>query len=141
MARVTEDNSNGSAVDLKVVAVQVYRKDLASFRFQALEPGRLKLHGWHPGQVAALATDEHAPSYFAIASAPEEKDSVEFLVKRNTGISVSLLEQGLGATAQLTGPFGRGFPAWPGGPSNEFPAFPEPANPRERGPHWAFADN
>jgi NAD(P)H-flavin reductase len=70
-----------------------------------------------PGQVAALRAGGAAERsfYFAFASAPEDEE-LEFLIKRPAsggdggGAQQSLYEQEAGATVELTGIVGHGFP-------------------------------
>lgn len=63
-----------------------------------------------PGQIAILAIEEIGESYFALASAPEDKDGMEFLIRKGSGVSEALYEVKKGDTVQGKGPLGRGFP-------------------------------
>jgi NAD(P)H-flavin reductase len=63
-----------------------------------------------PGQVAVLGIQGIGESYYAIASAPEEKTGLEFLVKNGEGVSKALYEAGTGSPVLLKGPVGKGFP-------------------------------
>jgi len=63
-----------------------------------------------PGQVAILGTEGVGESYFAIASAPEDKGGMEFLIRKAGGVSEALFEVSRGALVQGKGPLGRGFP-------------------------------
>lgn len=63
-----------------------------------------------PGQVAVLGLEGEGESYFAIASAPEDKGGMEFLVKKGGGLSEKLFEIKKGDKVQAKGPVGKGFP-------------------------------
>ena len=62
-----------------------------------------------PGQVAVLRVADHAPAYFAFASAPEDRD-LEVLVKKKAGASQTIYELQTGDTIDLVGIAGHGFP-------------------------------
>jgi len=49
-------------------------------------------------------------SYFAIASAPEDKGGMEFLIRKSEGVSQALFEVRKGDLVQGKGPLGKGFP-------------------------------
>lgn len=61
-----------------------------------------------PGQVAVLRVPDHDPTYFAFASAPEDRD-LEVLVKRKAGASHTLYEMQRGNVIELVGVAGHGF--------------------------------
>jgi sulfhydrogenase subunit gamma (sulfur reductase) len=63
-----------------------------------------------PGQVAVLGVPGVGESYYAIASAPEDKTGMEFLVKKGEGVSKALFEAKKGDLVQAKGPVGKGFP-------------------------------
>ncbi len=63
-----------------------------------------------PGQVAVLGLPEHGEGYFAIASAPEDKGILEFLVKDGKGVAEAIFRLRKGEALQVKGPFGKGFP-------------------------------
>ena len=63
-----------------------------------------------PGQVAVLGIPGIGESYFAIASAPEDNLSMEFLVKNGQGVSKALYEAKQGDPVNAKGPVGKGFP-------------------------------
>src|SRR3712207_529056 len=68
-------------------------------------------HGvrFSPGQVAVLKVGEEPPSYFAIASAPED-DELEFLIKRSgTGPGRLVYEMNVGDRVELRSIVGHGF--------------------------------
>src|SRR5581483_11650765 len=92
-------------IKLTVTNIDNIHDDLACFSMAA-ENG---LSDFIPGQVAVLSLDGQAKSYFAIASAPGE-DTLSFLVKRGSGVSGALFEQGIGSSVLMTGPVGKGFP-------------------------------
>ena len=63
-----------------------------------------------PGQVAVLGIERAGESYFAIASAPEDRDGMEFLIRKGGGASGALFEVKKGDPVQAKGPVGKGFP-------------------------------
>jgi NAD(P)H-flavin reductase len=63
-----------------------------------------------PGQVAVLGVEGVGESYFAIASAPEERGILQFLVKDGGGAAGALFRAKPGDTVQAKGPVGKGFP-------------------------------
>ena len=63
-----------------------------------------------PGQVAILGMEGLGESYFAIASAPEDKGALEFLIRKGAGVAEALFAAKLGTPVQAKGPLGRGFP-------------------------------
>ena len=63
-----------------------------------------------PGQVAVLGLEGVGESYFAIASAPEDKGVLQFLVKDGKGAAGALFQMKAGDTVQVKGPVGKGFP-------------------------------
>jgi NAD(P)H-flavin reductase len=63
-----------------------------------------------PGQVAVLGVAGIGESYYALASAPEERSGMEFLVKNGEGVSKALYEAKEGDQVQAKGPVGKGFP-------------------------------
>jgi sulfhydrogenase subunit gamma (sulfur reductase) len=63
-----------------------------------------------PGQVAILGVEGVGESYFAIASAPEDKGVLQFLVKDGKGAAGALFQMKEGDTVLLKGPVGKGFP-------------------------------
>lgn len=63
-----------------------------------------------PGQVAVLGVEGVGESYFAIASAPEDKDGLEFLIRDGKGAASALFNAKEGDVIQGKGPVGKGFP-------------------------------
>lgn len=63
-----------------------------------------------PGQVAVLGIQGVGEAYMALASAPEDKGGLEFLVKKGEGVSKALFEAKKGDQVQAKGPMGKGFP-------------------------------
>jgi sulfhydrogenase subunit gamma (sulfur reductase) len=64
-----------------------------------------------PGQVAVLGIEGVGESYFAIASAPEDKGAMEFLVKDGgKGAAAVIFKAKPGDKVQGKGPVGKGFP-------------------------------
>jgi sulfhydrogenase subunit gamma (sulfur reductase) len=69
-------------------------------------------HLWRfiPGQVAILGKEGVGESYFAIASAPEDREGMDFLVRNGEGVSAFLFSAKVGDTVSGKGPLGKGFP-------------------------------
>jgi sulfhydrogenase subunit gamma (sulfur reductase) len=63
-----------------------------------------------PGQVAVLGVEGVGESYFAIASAPEDKGILQFLIRDGGGAAGALFRAQVGDTVQVKGPVGKGFP-------------------------------
>ena len=66
--------------------------------------------GFVPGQVAVLGIGGVGEAYFAIASAPQDKGILEFLVKDGEGVAGRIYRLKKGDTVSVKGPFGKGFP-------------------------------
>jgi NAD(P)H-flavin reductase len=60
--------------------------------------------------VQVMAEGQEKPSYFAIASPPEQERVLEFLVKDGPGVAGALYAAPAGSTFQVSGPLGPGFP-------------------------------
>ena len=60
--------------------------------------------------MAILGVEGVGESYFAIASAPEDKGSLQFLVKDGKGAAGALFQMKEGETVQAQGPGGQGVP-------------------------------
>ena len=69
-----------------------------------------KVWSFIPGQVAVLGIEGVGESYFAIASAPEDKQSMDFLIREGEGVSGALFRLNRGDSVQGKGPLGKGFP-------------------------------
>jgi NAD(P)H-flavin reductase len=80
------------------------------FTFAADEASRLDDLAFEPGQVAVLSLPDYGEAYLAIASAPDDPTSLEFLVKRTGDLGERLCDLGRSAEATLVGLVGRGFP-------------------------------
>jgi len=63
-----------------------------------------------PGQVAILGMEGIGESYYAIASAPDDKNGLDVLVKDGKGVSAALFRANKGDKIQGKGPIGKGFP-------------------------------
>jgi NAD(P)H-flavin reductase len=63
-----------------------------------------------PGQVAVVGVEGVGESYFAIASAPEDKGVLQFLVKDGKGAAGAIFAMKEGDAVQVKGPVGKGFP-------------------------------
>lgn len=62
------------------------------------------------GQVAVVGVEGVGESYFAVASAPEDKDVLQFLVKNGKGAAGALFTMEEGDSVYVKGPVGKGFP-------------------------------
>ncbi|MDO8636099.1 MAG: FAD-binding oxidoreductase [Dehalococcoidia bacterium] len=93
---------------LTTFSVQWVREETAQMRLISLNSG--KVWSFIPGQVAILRLEGVGESYYAIASAPEDKGGMEFLIHEGAGVSKALFEIKKGAQVQAKGPVGKGFP-------------------------------
>ena len=91
-----------------ILTVQSVREETPQTRVIALNGGNV--WSFIPGQVAVLGIEGVGESYFAIASAPEDKGGMEFLVKKGGGAAEALFEVKKGDPVQVKGPVGKGFP-------------------------------
>jgi len=80
------------------------------FTLGADEGSRLDDLTFDPGQVAVLALHDYGEAYLAIASSPDRRDALEFLVKRSGDVGEQLCDLGRSAAVELVGFVGRGFP-------------------------------
>ena len=90
------------------LTVQWVREETAQMRLISLNGERV--WSFIPGQVAILGMEEVGESYFAIASAPEDKGGMEFLIQKGEGVSGALFGVKRGDLVQGKGPLARGFP-------------------------------
>lgn len=88
--------------------VQWVREETALMRLISLNGERV--WSFIPGQVAILGIEGVGESYFAIASAPEDKGGMEFLIQKGEGVSRLLFEVKRGDLVQGKGPLAGGFP-------------------------------
>lgn len=88
--------------------VQWVREETTQMRLISLNGE--KVWSFIPGQVAVLGIGGVGESYFAIASAPEDKGGMEFLIRKGGGVSEALFGVKRGAAVQVKGPVGKGFP-------------------------------
>ena len=91
-----------------ILTVQSVREETSQARLISLNGGNV--WSFIPGQVAVLGIEGVGESYFAVASAPEDKGGMEFLVKKGGGASGALFEVKKGDPVQAKGPVGKGFP-------------------------------
>lgn len=89
-------------------AVQWVREETAEMRLISVNGG--KLWSFIPGQVAILGIEGGGESYFTIASAPEDKHGMDFLIRKRGDVSIALFRLSEGDTIQGKGPLGKGFP-------------------------------
>ena len=86
---------------------------ITGVRDQARSTRSFNLHAdgavdFTPGQVAILRVNGQEPSYFAFASAPDDRD-LEVLVKQKTGASSVIYDLCVGEHLELVGIAGHGF--------------------------------
>ena len=70
------------------------------------------VHPFTTGQFVVIGIPDvktPAPAYFAIASAPQETNHYEFVVKGGAAMADHLIELTPGAEVQVEGPMGKGF--------------------------------
>lgn len=105
-----KDQETQRSISMVVKEIIKHNQDIWSFHLAPKEEGALENLSFIPGQVAVLSIPDVGESYFAIASAPEERGSLEFLIKRGRGVSEALFARGIGATVNMAGPLGKGYP-------------------------------
>lgn len=88
--------------------VQWVREETTQMRLISLN-GK-KIWTFIPGQVAVLGMGDVGESYFAIASAPEDRDGMEFLIRKGQRVSEALFTVKKGGKVRGKGPLGKGFP-------------------------------
>ena len=93
---------------LLITEVKNISTDLACFKMVPIDSVANSLD-FIPGQVAVLSLDGVGKGYFALASAPGDQ-AFEFLIKKGSGLSAGLFENGVGSSVSMTGPVGKGFP-------------------------------
>jgi NAD(P)H-flavin reductase len=91
---------------LTITRVRDQARIIRSFNLRPADGQRVE---FVPGQVAVLRVPGHDPSYFAFASAPDDRD-LEVLVKQKTGASDAIYNMHAGETIELVGIAGHGFP-------------------------------
>ena len=69
-----------------IFTVQQVRDETAQMRLISLNGEQV--WSFIPGQVAILGVEGVGESYFAIASAPEDKGGMEFLIRKGGGASL-----------------------------------------------------
>ena len=80
------------------------------FTFSPDEGARIDDLTFDPGQVAVLGIDDLDDAYMAIASAPGDRERIDFLVKASGEAGERLCDLGRLARVELKGIVGRGFP-------------------------------
>ncbi len=92
------------------VTIRIIRVADATAQTRLVTLRRPKDWWFVPGQVAVLGVEGEGESYFAIASAPEDKGVLQFLVKDGKGAAGALFRAKEGDAVQVKGPLGKGFP-------------------------------
>jgi NAD(P)H-flavin reductase len=85
-------------------------EEIRSFHLGPIPPNTSRGFNFIPGQFVQISTSPEESSYFAIASAPEDNNGLEFLIKRGKGASKAMFDLSLGSEVDVTGPQGKGFP-------------------------------
>lgn len=93
-------------LQLTITRVRDQARITRSFDLRASDSQRV---AFVPGQVAVLRIARHEPSYFAFASAPEDRD-LQVLVKQKAGASHVIYNLQEGDRIDLVGIVGNGFP-------------------------------
>ncbi len=90
------------------LTLQSSKEEAPNARLLILKPE----HAWLfiPGQVAVLSMEALGEAYFAMASAPHDKEGLEFLVRKGGPVAEALYAARPGAKVQAKGPVGKGFP-------------------------------
>lgn len=91
-----------------IFTVKKVRTETDQMRLLSLEAE--KQWSFIPGQVAILGMEGIGESYYAIASAPYDKNGMDVLVKDGKGVSAALFRANRGDQIQGKGPIGKGFP-------------------------------
>ena len=91
------------------IAIRKVTQETPQMRLFGL--GEEKPWAFIPGQVAVLSTDGQNQSYFALASAPEDRGGIEVLIKENPGTPNLFYNLKAGESFIVKGgPAGKGFP-------------------------------
>jgi len=90
-----------------ILTVQSVKDEAAQLRLITLNGGQV--WSFVPGQIGVLGIEGAGESYFAIASAPEDKGGMEFLVRKGGGAAEALFEVKKGDPVQAKGPVGKGY--------------------------------
>src|SRR5437870_11805139 len=83
-------------------------RDIRSFDLVPIDAGNTHSVDFIPGQVAILRVNQEEPAYFAVASAPEDRE-LEILVKRTAGVNSAIFDKHPGNRIDLLGAAGQGF--------------------------------
>lgn len=96
------------AEEITIFTVKKITTETEQMRLLSLET--TKKWSFIPGQVAVLMVEGLGESYYAIASAPDDKDYMDVLVKDGKGVSAALFRVNQGDRIEGKGPIGKGFP-------------------------------
>ena len=88
--------------------VRSTKEETEDMRLISLNSG----HNWQfiPGQIALLSGEGGGESYFAIASAPEDLEGMDFLIRNGEGTCGIIFSTRVGDHVSGKGPLGKGFP-------------------------------
>lgn len=95
---------------LRVESVARRTDSVWLFTFVAAEGDRIDDVKFEPGQVAVLSVAEVGETYMAIASAPDARHRLEFLVKNDGPFGTRLFDLGHESDVSLVRLCGQGFP-------------------------------
>ncbi len=95
---------------LRVETVSRRTDSVWLFTFVAAEGDRIDDVKFEPGQVAVLSVPEVGEAYMAIASAPDARHRLEFLVKNEGPFGTRLFDLGHESDVSLVRLAGQGFP-------------------------------
>lgn len=85
-------------------------QEIRSFRLGPIPPDTSTDFTFVPGQFVQISTAPQESAHFAIASAPEDRPLLEFLIKKGKGVAGAMFDLGVGNDLEITGPQGKGFP-------------------------------
>lgn len=95
---------------LRVESVARRTDSVWLFTFAASDECRIDDVRFEPGQVAVLSVPEVGEAYMAIASSPDARHRLEFLVKNEGALGTKLFDLGHQSEVSLVGLAGHGFP-------------------------------
>lgn len=91
-----------------IADIQSTGPDLFTIRLDLGNTGLQKGHV-SPGQFVQITVGDHKPGFFAIASAPSDRPTFEFLIKRSGGAAGAIVALSVGDTVQCSDVMGKGF--------------------------------
>lgn len=95
---------------MRIDKVALETNEIKSFRLVSSDDTGDTMFPFIPGQVIVLSLPGMKPAYFAIASAPEEQEYLDVLIKNGKGTSGAIYDLNVGAEIDVSNPTGKGFP-------------------------------